>query len=755
MMTSSNLKTRLLATAGVAMVMTSAPAWAQDDVAEDDENVIIVEGKRGATDLSVTAGTVNVLTGDDLTNREIGNPEDLRTAVSGVYIDEGSSAPRISIRGVGFDNFQVQAENGVTTYMDGVIIQRTGAALGAFNDLAQIDVLKGPQGSAFGRNATGGSINMITKKPEDGFTGEIGITYGSFDRIKAGGVLNYGSDVAGIRVSGFYEDQNGFYTNTVTGNKLGGKEQIVFRVVANAEPTDNLSLTYTMNYIDFKGSSNGNAYTTQASADFAASYAALLPGQFNSLLPRVSQTEVADDRYVVANRFDPFSENQNFFHALNAELDLGGVTLKSITGLIHFDSLWGSDVSAPTAFAEGLVSVPQFKVGSTQFSQEFLLNGESDFLDWVVGAYYLRERATDETFFDFNSLAILGPSGFPVGTQVFIDNGQKLESYAFFADGQFKITDRFRLNAGLRWTNDKKEAFGAGQVARLPFPGIPDIPLTALPGNSLDGLSVKSDKLTWQFGLEYDFTDDVFGYLRVARGYKAGGINNNDGATYLPETLDSYEAGIRVDLYPVNFALAAFYNKYKDIQVFVTPPGGSTPAIVNAASGTIAGVDFEGSIEIVEGLSIDTRLTWMPEAEYDNFTGVDPLSRGATDYSGFRLSRSPEFTGVFGINFNSDVSDKWSVNARAELYTTSSIAFNQSAFLRPAELTQSGYSLINLNFGVTYDDRIDLRLYGKNIGNQFYLTTIVEGSCVPTLGCFQYGSYGRPDEWGAELRFRF
>lgn len=747
----SNTKNLLLASVAIGAASVAAPAWAQDDAAEDDEGIIIVQGKRGATDLSSTAGTVNVITADDLKNREIRSPEDLRTAVSGVYIDEGSSTPRIAIRGVGFDNFQIQAENGVTTYMDGVVIQRTQAVLGAFNDLAQIDVLKGPQGSAFGRNATGGSINLITQKPEEGFSGEIGVTYGSFDRIKAGGVLNYGSDVAGIRVSGFYEDQDGYYTNTVTGNRLGGKEQIVFRTVANAEPTDNLSLTYTMNYTDTKGSANGNAYTTQAAADFAASYAQIFPGQFTSLLPAGQPvTEVADDRYVVANRIDPFNENQSFFHALNAELDLGGVTLKSTTGLIFFDSNWGSDVSAPTAFAEGLVSVPRFEVGSTQFSQEFLLNGESDFLDWVVGAYYLTERVTDQTDIIISSLAVFGAVGLPVGTTISIDNGQKLESYAFFADGQFNLTDSFRLNAGLRWTSDQKEAFGTGQTIDVAGGGF-----FIIPGASLDGISVKSDKLTWQFGLEYDFTDDVFGYARVARGFKAGGINNNDGLTYQPETLDSYEIGVRADLYPVNFALSAFYNKYKDIQVFTAPPGAAVPVILNAASGTIAGLDFEGSVEIVEGLSIDTRITWMPEAEYDAFVATDPLSATPADYSGQRLNRSPEFTGVFGINYDSDVSDMWSINARAELYTTSSIAFNHNALLRPAELTQSGYSLINLNFGVTYDDRIDLRFYGKNIGNQFYLTTIVEGSCVTTLGCFQYGSFGRPDEWGAELRFRF
>lgn len=211
--------------------------------AAEMEEIVVQATKRGDTALMDTPVTINVVTGDDLEFREIRNPEDLRTAVSGVYIDEGSSTPKISIRGVGFDNFQVQAENGVTTYVDGVIIQRTHAVLGGFLDLGQVEVLKGPQGSAFGRNATGGAINLITNKPAHGFSGEVSAGAGSFDRRNASIVLNNGGDEFGIRLALSHDDHDGYIDNLATGNDdLNAKEETMGRLSLAWDPTDNLKM---------------------------------------------------------------------------------------------------------------------------------------------------------------------------------------------------------------------------------------------------------------------------------------------------------------------------------------------------------------------------------------------------------------------------------------------------------------------------------------------------------------------------------
>lgn len=703
------------------------------------EEVIVTSTKRGATALSDTAITVNVVTGDELRLREVRGPDDLRTAVSGVYVDEGSSTPRVAIRGVGFDNFNVQAENGVTTYVDGVVIQRTHAILTGFLDLAQVEVLKGPQGSAFGRNATGGAINLITAKPEEGFSGEVSGGYGSFDRREAEAVFNYGGDKFGVRLAGSYEEDEGFITNLVTGNdELGAKEQYLGRIVLSLNPADNFSLDYSLGIYSYETDAPGQDHTTARSAGTGASLGGLV-----GLTPLVNPvTGVLDDGYTVVNSIDPFTDREMYLHALTAELDLGWATLKSITGYIDFDSLWTSDVALPGGFAEGLVRVRFTDTTSEQFSQEVLLSGTTDRLNWVAGFYYLDEEAFGHGEFDFN-IAAPPLGGLPIGTILENMSGQDLTSYAFFGDGQFELTDRLRLNGGIRWTDDEKKATGNQRNIVTP--------IFTIPGASLAELEVSDESVTWQAGLEFDVTDEIMTYFRAAEGYKAGGINNSAATRYLPEELISYEIGAKGILSDnFSFAVAGFYSTYENIQLFINPPDNPGQAnIVNAASATIAGIDLEVDWSLTDILSIDAMTTYLADAAYDEFMAVD--FGVLTDFSGDQLTRSPEFTGIFGVNLFHSLNDRVDLSARAELYVTSEIAFSLLHDVRaPGALTQDGYELVNFFVTATLDDQWDLRVYGKNIGNRFYRTTMVEG--VPGT---QYGIHGRPDEYGFELRYRF
>ena len=703
------------------------------------EEVIVTSSKLGEASLGETSFTVNVVGGQDLAARVITNPEDLRTAVSGVYIDEGSSTPRIAIRGVGFDNFQIQAENGVTTYVDNVVIQRTQAVLGAFLDLQQVEVLKGPQGTSFGRNATGGSINLITAKPVPGFSGEVTAGYGEHDRKKFGGVVNYGGDRFGIRVSGLSDEDEGYVTNNVTGNdEINSRENTAARISLSWTPSDTISVDYSYNYSEYEGDGPGQDYTNPEAAAHAAQIGA------DVFLPFLATptTSVADDDHRVTNWQDPRSEREADLHILNAEIDFGWATLKSITGYMDFDSYWRADTAAPSAFDGGLISTNFFFADSEQWSQELLLSGSTDDLNWVAGLYYLDEEATDSTNFTF------------FGASFILDNGQDLTSYAAYTDVQYALNDRWRLNGGVRYTEDEKEAYGASFF----------VP-------SLDGTEVEDDVTTWQAGVEYDVSDELFSYLRIAKGYKAGGINNNTGDTYDPEELISVELGLRGDIGDdITFSLAAFTSEYDDIQIFEPTPIGA-PNILNAAEATITGLDAELDWQLTDAFSVDAMVTWLAEAEYDEFEALDPVSGEVTDFSGADLTRSPEFTGVFGVNAFFSPTDRIDLSARAEVYVTTDIAFshlNDNVVTgqpigfnfaggapypgnRPSgALEQDGYELVNLYVTATIDENLDVRLYGKNITDEFYLTTILEGSAG-----FQTGVHGRPEEYGIEVTYRF
>jgi len=716
-------------------LLATPVAAAQEEVIEE---IVVTATKRGETALMDTPITINVVTGEDLEFRQIRNPEDLRTAVSGLYIDEGSSTPRVVIRGVGFDNFQIQAENGVTTYVDGVVIQRTQAVLGGFLDLAQIEVFKGPQGSAFGRNATGGAINLMTAKPQDGVSGEFSAGVGSFQRKEFSGVVNSGGDTFGFRVAGSWEEDDGYIDNLATGtDNLNSREQALGRIALSWAPSDSVSVDYSLSYTSYEAVAPGQDHTVIESAGVA-----MFLGSALGLTPMtVPPAGVLSDDYTVVNRIDPLTDREMDLHALTIEFDLGWASLKSITGYIDFDSLWRSDVGLPSGFAEGLVSVRFSGIESEQFSQELLLTGTMDRLNWIVGGYYLNEDAENDTEFDLN---IAAPA-LPIGTFFQILNGQELTSYAFFADGQYEMTDRWRLNGGIRWTDDEKKAYGNQSTIVTPF--------FTVPGASLDGFGVADTAVTWQVGLEYDLSDNVFSYLRIAEGYKAGGINNNTGGFYEPEELISYEVGLKGRLADsFSFAVAGFHSTYENIQLFVNPPANpGFPDILNAAEATIAGFDLDVDWRLTDQFSIDAQLTWLAEAEYDDFVAWDGVRGVETDFSGEALNRSPEFTGVFGVNLDHALTERVRLRARAELYVTSEIVYSFLYPVRPdGALTQDGYELFNAYLTVTFDENLEVRAYGKNIGDQFYLTGATEG--VPGT---QYGQHGRPDEYGVEVTYRF
>lgn len=738
------------ATVALSCLLTATAGVAQTVL----EEVLVTSTKRGPSSLMDIPISVNVVTGDDLKFREIRGPLDLRTAVSGLQIDFGAGTPKIAVRGVGFDNNNIQAENGVTVYVDGVILQRTGAILGGFLDLAQVEVLKGPQGSAFGRNATGGSINLVTAKPEAGTSGEVSVGTGSFDRRNGGFVFNHGGDTFGVRLAASHASDDGYITNLVTGNdEIAAVDHTLARLSLSWNPSDAVSVDYALHYTDQSDDGPAFGYFNEAGAAAATGAVGAITGFFGGTLanPAAPLALAVNDDYDIVNKVDPKFTLESILHTLTAEFDLGWATLKSITGYMDFESRLRAGTPAPGNLVEGLGAVPFSNTDSEQYSQEFLLSGSTDRLRWVTGVYYLEEEAEDVDIVELGFLAIIPPEvpgGLPLGSYIENPgNRQDLTSYAVFADGQFTLTDRLRLNAGIRWTKDEKEASGQTRDTVIPAWNfvVPGVPFT-----SAD--KVEDKIVTWQTGLEFDVNDDLFTYVRLAKGYKAGGINshNTAGPTfYEPEELLSFEAGIKGNLTEgLTFSLSAFTSEYEDIQLFVVPPRAGTADIINAAEATISGIDLDATWNATEALSFDAKATWLAEAEYEEF--VDVIDGVSRDLSGEELNHSPEFTGVFGVNYSASLNDRVDINARAEVYAQSEVHYNHKHPFRNGGLTQDSYELVNLYLTATIDETVDVRVYGKNITDELYLDAGAEA--------FPFMSYcqsGRPEEYGIEVRYRF
>lgn len=734
---------------GAVSVLAPSLGWAQANPGASGSSVsevVVTATKLGATALSRTAVSADVVTGDKLEQLHVQNAEDLMHTVSGVVIDQGSSTPKVAIRGVSFDNFQIQAENGVATYVDGIVIERSQAQIGAFYDLDRVDVLKGPQGSSFGRNATGGAINYITRKPVEGWHGELEVGGGSFGHNEEAGVLNYGAETFGIRLAGQHDQDDGYVTNLVDGKKLNGHDNYVGKVALTWRPIPALSLDYLLQYVDSDSTGPAKGYVTPADAAYGA--ALIAADHLTVANPAYPLTMVATNNYDVVNSIDPLTNFTSVLQGLTARYRMGAITLNSITGFLQFREQWTADVAVPSNTTQGDIRVDYFRPASEQFSEELFLNGVTGRLSWVVGGYYLREQANDNTRFSYNLPGCdpFQPAGARNLCSLHLDNAQLLESYAGYVSGQFKITDRLRLDGGFRYTHDSKQASGkTGDFILASSGGI------TFPGMSLAGISTSSNAPTGDVGLEYDLNSETFTYVKYSRGYKAGGINNNSGVIYNPEYIDAYEIGIKGRLLgnSLRYSTSGFYSDYKNIQVYIENLAGNpTPDIFNAARARILGVDVDATWQANRWLSFDAAYTWMPVAKYTDFSAIDPIN-GLTNFSGVRLDRAPRFSGVAGVNLSIPVGEPFSLTARLEDFHTSSVVYNEAVLLRPAGNMQNGHDLLNAYLTVGYQDRVDLRLYGKNLTNTFYLESLVETSGTHNA------EFGRPREFGAELRYHW
>lgn len=756
----------------MASALTALPVVGQSAVLEE---IFVTASKRGQTNLQETAVTATVITAEQLKTRDIRNVSDLQFLTPGLIVDDSAAAPKVSIRGVGYDASLIHAENGVAVYTDDVIIQRAQAITAAFFDLERVDVLKGPQGTSFGRNANGGSVNYISQRPVEGTEGEAGIGFGSFGKQTAYGIFNQGSEKYGFRIGAKHHEDDGFAKNLTTGEDINGKESTTVKGSFSFAPTEDFEGIFRATYFD--EDFNGPAVTVVSAEPFS------LPALFGGT-PAFDPNENYEVQSDLGNR----QQSEITTASLHLDWDIGELNLRSITGYQDGDFIIQNDADHSNL---PFVDVPFNDFVSDQFSQEFILSGSAgDKMDWLVGAYYLTEEVTQDVDIDF--LLPLSPAGVSVN----MNDTQDLTSKAVFAQGIWNISDTTRLIAGVRYTEDNKEidydqeivlgplAMPAFNGLGIDFTGI--IPAAFVPGLSIptcqESFDETWDDTTWDLTLERNLSDESFAYAKVNTGFKAGGYNNTACDTgYEPEQITAYEIGYKGTFNDGGLILStsAFYYDYEDIQVLQVeafPGVSATTAVVdNAAEAEVYGIDIELRAALTDNISADVGLSWVPTAEYKEFFSVDaldlfsidgdPLTTPATlDLSGNRLNRAPEYSATLGLNYESDLgSSGWNMKGRLELYIVDDIAF--SPFDRPNSFSsfvglpglvedaniQAGYELLNAYLSFNYGDDWTVSLYGKNLTDEYYLTGIIENPGPQHI----HGDFGRPREFGVQLVYRF
>ena len=695
------VKTVLLA--GAAWGALSATAIAQQAPAQEPTatslDEIIVTARRRDEQLKDVPVAVTALSAERL--EETGATDitalQQQSPNATVQVARGSNSTLISfIRGVGQQDPLWGFEPGVGLYVDDVYIARPQAAVLDIFDIERIEVLRGPQGSLYGRNTVGGAIKYVTSRLSPEAEATVRAAYGSYnqvDLVASGSLPLTDSFRVGAAFANLTRD--GYGTNLNTGAEHYDKDVTAFRASAEFTPRD--EVFFRLAYDRTQDDSNPRHGHREL--------AGVGPGAGSPDSVYDTYAGVGDDNSVE-------SEGLSF----TGQVDVSEHwTFKAIAAwregrtdtVIDFDNTPAPTLDIPAYYAD------------EQHTMELQFQFDYDRIQGVFGVFYL--DATAEGAFD----TILGGAGIVIGTGGSVET----ESVAMFGDVNLDLTDRLHLGLGVRWTQDSK----TGEVFRANYLGATRSPL--LGGSARAPILLRTDytksrtfdDISPRVALSYDFSDDITGYASWSSGFKSGGFDMRGDAIltpdtvngYDPETVDSYEMGLKGRAGPLSFSSAIFYNEYKDQQVTTQVPAGASIAsfVDNVGQSTIYGAEFEGSLYLTDNLSANFAVGYL-NAEFDEFIRYNLTTMAFEDISDLVvLQNAPEWTGYFGVTWRSDL-------AGGELVVTPSVSYrddySQFEFPNPT-LDQEAYALVDLSaIWTAPSERWSIGVFGKNLTDEEY-----------------------------------
>lgn len=749
-MVSSKAKAYLTITTALGMALIAAPAHAQDAPAEADapfaSTDIIVTAQKREQNLQDVPVAISVVSGDQLERSNVNSAEQLFQRVPTLTFRKGNTNKdsALSIRGVGTISFSSGVEPSVSTVIDGVVYARTGQQTSDFLDVERIEVLRGPQGSLFGKNASAGVINIVSREPGNELGGYVDAAWYEGNEYRIRGSIG-GPLADGIRASltGFWSQYDGNARNVFNGNKVNGYEHWGVRGKLIAEPTDNLKITLIADYS--KNSDNG----------FADSIGTVFPSAFNNavFIPSLAPLTLDGKNKDIDNDLDPYTKDKNSGVSGQIDLDLGGVTLTSITAYRHWYNFQQRDgdfrSDAPryvnTGIAAGDVrSHDRGDLKFDQFTQELrIASANPQFFEYVAGLYYYHTKEVD--FFNRTVTSctastlptVGGLTPCAAGASTFVTNEgnadftTKLTSYSAFGQGTLNFTDAFRGIIGLRYTEDKVSYdFARRSTSLTAFTGVN--PAFASAG------SIKDNGWSGNAGLQYDLTDDVVAYTTYTRGYKGPALNvffnmlARDTGRIDPEKSDAYEVGLKTRLFDRRLTLniAGFYAKYDNYQAnFLDLVAGQVVTrLTNAGTVSTRGIEVDFNAAVTDDFSLSGGFNYT-DAHINEFICPSGAAVTCADaINGKPLPFAPKYKGTVTMDWRLPLNiDRFNVDLNSSLVYQSRTQFdinqNPNAF-------QNAYAIWDAGIKVsTDDDKYSLSFIVKNLTDkQFVIQRIPNGT---------------------------
>jgi iron complex outermembrane receptor protein len=717
------IPSEVLANSAAVDVPANAPSSQLDEI-------IVTAQKREQraidTPLSVTA-----LDANSLSEHQVSSLVDLQFVSPGVRDGEQQGINRLFIRGIGLTSFASGADPSSGFYVDGVYIGRPTEQLSSMYDIDRVEVLRGPQGTLYGRNATGGAVNVITNSPTTEVSGYLNETAGNYDLHETQGAISGPINSSGTvlgRLAFDLENHGGYGVDEAQHHPVNNANKQNVRGTLEFKPSDSVDLKL---IAEFTHEADNDYYTMSFGA-YPGNVLAGTQGPANPANGNVPAGIAVSNSQNAATAL-PGITNQRTGEALTANLavELSDTTrFTSITGFRHFQRYNGTDSDDTSA---GLGNT-LYNEWNHQWSQEFQLAYHDSRWDTVGGLYFYDEEIKNRVYVPFPQFTgVFGP-----GEAVYVQSGSMpIYAFAAYAQSTYAVEPDFRVTLGGRFSAEERHSVGF-------FTGIPP------------AIQPIDQEKTWRsftpkVGVEYDVAKDTLVYASATNGFKSGTFDVGQiNPAIDPEKIWAYEAGLKSEFLDrrIEFTGALFYYDYKDLQV--SKVIGIATLTVNAAAAKNKGVELATRAKVTNQFTIDANLTYL-KATFTDFTSTNPVTSVDQDLAGNMLPGAPKVAAGLGAAYDFPLSGGATVTARADAEYTSRIYFSE---FNDLAISQAGVTKLNASLRyLSENGKWTATAWGKNVTNRFTASNILV--TIALWGYPLYGSVDPPATYGVTLGYKF
>lgn len=678
-------------------------------------DIIVTAQRREQTALK-TPLSLTALDDKLIEQKQVTGLVDLQFVSPGIRSGQQQGVNRVFIRGIGLSSFASGADSSVAFYADGVYVGRPAAQLSSFFDIGRIEVLRGPQGALYGRNATGGAINLITNNPESEAGGYVNVSLGNYSLHQAEGALNLplqgtGGDL-NARVAFKLLDRNGYGYDFGTDHPVNDAHSQAVRATLRYNPSKDVDIRLIGEY---NHEADNNNYATNFGA---------YPGYQLSGVVDFGGAQIAGQQDAATALRGNTNRREGYAVTLNGTVSLtDSLSMTSSTGWRKFERHNDASSDGTTA---GLGST-FYNEWSNQVSQELVFNWDVDRLQVTGGLAYYHEKLRNYVLVPFIQL----------GNVNYIQQGAlKIDAYSAYIQGTYSLLDSLRLTVAGRYSSETRKSSGT-------FSFVTVTPL--------------DDRRTWnafnpKFGLEYDVAPGVLVYASATNGFKSGTFNVGQvNPAINPEKIWAYEIGAKARLLDnaVDISAAAFRYDYKDLQV--NKILGLATLTTNAASATNKGFEIAINARPAEGLTLNANYTYL-DATFKDFTSINPLfpTAPAEDLSGKMLPGAPKHAVTLGGSYVILVSGDSNLTLSGDASYQSRIYFSE---FNDKVLSQKGVTKLNASVKYSSGDDWSLTFWGKNLTDETIAGNKTLG--IALWGYPIYGNLEAPATYGATLAVNF